>query len=340
MKFNIARQPLVPAFLTLVALAVVAMWKAGATGGNIPAEGALTAAGGELAVATPAELLIRLQAACPGWSRWIGGFLILFVGMSLGRLTVRYNLYSVGTCLAIPLYGAIAAGLPRQGQAFLPILTAAALLTLASKNYARSFCNGYGFDALFRASFYLGLLLLLLPAALPFILLLPLAIALFRRTLRETVVALAGLLLPILAFCYLNWGCGGHFSDPSHPLLPDTDLRRPSSPPPWQSSPEPRRTRRCPPDLVAVFYFLSDIYATGTKSRAIFIFYICLLALTVPAVCNPAAASRHHSPRSRTFRRTDALPFRADSPGLHADRLSDSTLLNGRNRPVAIIYLV
>ena len=29
MKFDIARQPLVPAFLTLAALAVVAMWNAG-----------------------------------------------------------------------------------------------------------------------------------------------------------------------------------------------------------------------------------------------------------------------------------------------------------------------
>ena len=29
MKFDIARQPLVPAFLTLAALAVVAMWSAG-----------------------------------------------------------------------------------------------------------------------------------------------------------------------------------------------------------------------------------------------------------------------------------------------------------------------
>lgn len=289
MKFNIARQPLVPAFLTLAALAVIAMWKAGPTTGNIPAESALTAAGGELAVATPAELLVRLQTACPGWSRWIGGFLILFVGMSLGRLTVRYNLYSVGTCLAIPLYGAIAAGLLDK-SCFLPILTAAALLTLASKNYARSFCNGYGFDTLFRASFYLGLLLLLLPAALPFILLMPLAIALFRRTLRETVVALAGLLLPILAFCYLNWGYGGLFTAPLRLHYQALTSGAPLA----AALAIPLRNLALLGgvlllDLAAVFYFLADIYAAGTKSRAIFIFYICLLALTVPAVCNPAA---------------------------------------------------
>ena len=135
MKFNIARQTLVPAFLTLVALAAFAMWSAGSPAGDLPV-GNPSPTGGELALSTPAELLARFQAASPGWSRWIGGFLILFVGMSLGRLTVRYNLYSVGTCLAIPLYGAITAGLLDK-ESFLTTLTAATLLALASRNYAR-----------------------------------------------------------------------------------------------------------------------------------------------------------------------------------------------------------
>ena len=288
MKFNIARQTLVPAFLTLVALAAFAMWSAGSPAGDLPV-GNPSPTSGELALSTPAELLARFQAACPGWSRWIGGFLILFVGMSLGRLTVRYNLYSVGTCLAIPLYGAITAGLLDK-ESFLTTLTAATLLALASRNYARSFCNGYGFDALFRASLYLGILMLIVPAALPFVLILPLAVALFRRTLRETVVAIAGLLLPILTFCYLNWGAGGDFIDP---LLRGYGLI---------TTGDPLATVLAIPgrklfllggilllDLTALFYFLSDIYAVGTRSRAIFIFFTCLLILNIPAACNPAA---------------------------------------------------
>lgn len=288
MKFNIARQTLVPAFLTLVALAAFAMWNAGSPAGDLPV-GNPSPTGRELALSTPAELLARFQAACPGWSRWIGGFLILFVGMSLGRLTVRYNLYSVGTCLAIPLYGAITAGLLDK-ESFLTTLTAATLLALASRNYARSFCNGYGFDALFRASLYLGILMLIVPAALPFVLILPLAVALFRRTLRETVVAIAGLLLPILTFCYLNWGAGGDFIDP---LLRGYGLI---------TTGDPLATVLAIPDrelfllggillldLTALFYFLSDIYAVGTRSRAIFIFFTCLLLLNIPAACNPAA---------------------------------------------------
>lgn len=109
-------------------------------------------------------------------------------------MTIRYNLYSVGTCLAIPLYGAIVCGLA-VGSDYLPAFTAAALLALSVKNFARSFCNGYGFDAIFRASLYLGLLPFVSTAALPLLLILPPAVLLFRRTLREAVVAVAGVLL-------------------------------------------------------------------------------------------------------------------------------------------------
>ena len=112
MKFDIARQPLVPAFLTLAALAVVAMWSAGGPAVSMAVQAGHAAgtvdigrnAAGALAVSPPGELLAQFQAAHPVWARWIAGLLMLFTGMSVGRLTVRYNLYSVGTCLAIPPY--------------------------------------------------------------------------------------------------------------------------------------------------------------------------------------------------------------------------------------------
>ena len=135
-------------------------------------------------------------------ARWIAGLLMLFTGMSIGRLTVRYNLYSVGTCLAIPLYGAIACGLAVGGDC-LTTFAASALLALATKNFCRSYCNGFGFDAIFRASLYIGLLPLVATAAAPLLILLPLAVMLFRRTLREVAVAVAGLLLPALTLCYV-----------------------------------------------------------------------------------------------------------------------------------------
>lgn len=92
MKFDIARQPLVPAFLTLAALAVVAMWNAGGPAVSMAVQAGHAAgtvdigrnAAGALAVSSPGELLAQFQAAHPVWARWIAGLLMLFTGMSVG----------------------------------------------------------------------------------------------------------------------------------------------------------------------------------------------------------------------------------------------------------------
>ena len=288
MKFDIARQPLVPAFLTLAALAVAAMWGAAGHGFD-PAQLNGTAAIQPEAATSPEALLLQFQTAHPVWARWIAGVLILFTGMCAGRMTIRYNLYSVGTCLAIPLYGAIVCGLA-VGDDFLPAFTASALLALSVKNFARSFCNGYGFDAIFRASLYLGLLPFVSTAALPLLLILPLAVLLFRRTLREVAVAAAGLLLPAFTICYINWGAGGEFTAPltalgnafiaGKPLMLFTAI--------------PFRNLILLGgilvlDLLAVLFFLSDIYAVGTKSRTILIYIISVLVLAAAVLCGPAA---------------------------------------------------
>ena len=283
MKFDIARQPLVPAFLTLAALAVVAMWSAGGPAVSMAVQAGHAAgtvdigrnAAGALAVSSPGELLAQFQAAHPVWARWIAGLLMLFTGMSVGRLTVRYNLYSVGTCLAIPLYGAIACGLAVGGDC-LTTFAASALLALATKNFCRSYCNGFGFDAIFRASLYIGLL--------------PLAVMLFRRTLREVAVAVAGLLLPALTLCYVNWAAGGEFlaqvAEPGSAFIAGTPLSLFLSTP-VQNLVLPGAVFLL--DLTALLFFLSDIYALGTKPRLIFIFNISALLLTAAALCGPAA---------------------------------------------------
>ena len=85
MKLDIARQPLVPAFLTLFVLAVTTMCCAGghllpAGSGGVPGE-----------VPLAGELLRQFQAACPVWARIAAGFMILFTGMCIGRIAIRYT---------------------------------------------------------------------------------------------------------------------------------------------------------------------------------------------------------------------------------------------------------
>ncbi|WP_418982419.1 hypothetical protein [Alistipes sp.] len=299
MKFDIARQPLVPAFLTLLAFAVAFACTIGPVPEVSGAVGPAIAANGHPAVGGPANAGLALtmpdrwpallQAARPGWSKAIAALLLLFTGLTAGRLAVRYNLYAVATCLGIPLFGLFVCGIG-SGTDYLSGLCTVALLALSVKHFARAFCNGYAFDALFRASFYLGLTLLSDPATLPLLLLLPLAVILFRRTLREAVVALAGLVLGPLALCYVNWGMGGDFAAPLASVV-QTFL-----------SGEPLGLFAALPlpqlvllggilllDLAAVFCLLTDMYAVGTKARFILLFNIGTLAAACGLLCGPAA---------------------------------------------------
>lgn len=314
MRFDISRQPLVPAFLTLFLLAAVAVWSLGTPALGMP-EGLRTtpaallhgsgiscvadgvpsvAAAGASAGAMlpmPGELLSRFQTAYPGWARFLAGFLLLFGGMCTGRMTVRYNLYAVSSCLAIPLYAVAAAGLATGGE-YLAAFAVAALLALAVKNFGRAFCNGYGFDPLFRGSFYLGSLLLLYPPALPLALLLPLAIMLFRRTLRETVVALFGFLLPFLFFAYVDWGAGGRF----WAAFVQTGMQFIHGTPftTLLQTPLPRLALAGSLlllDTLAILFLLADLYFVGTKARFILLYNIGVLALAAATLCGPAATS-------------------------------------------------
>lgn len=297
MQFEIARQPLVPAFLTLLALAVayastVGWESAGAlAAGSAPAVLADSATGGSasgLAFTQPDRLLALFQVSRPGWSKALAALFILFTGLTAGRLAVRYNLYAVATCLGIPLFGMIACGVGKGD--YLCGFVAAALLGLAVKHFSRSFCNGYAFDALFRASLYLALTILVIPSALPLLLLLPLAVVMFRRTLREAVVAVAGFAAAPLALCYVNWGMGGNFAAPLAYIL-DTFLA--GAPLGLFTALPP--TRWMLPgaflllDLAAVYCLLTDLYAVGTKARFILLFDVCALLLSAALLCGPAA---------------------------------------------------
>lgn len=298
MKFDIARQPLVPAFLTLLLLTVVMLWGAGEP---LHASPENTAAGTiaetapipGLQLRMPATLLHLFQTAHPALTRWIGALLILLGGLSITRLALRANLYTVSTCLALPLYGVGIAAAGLRGD-FLTNLTACTLLVLALRNYCRSFGNGYRFDALFRASLYLGTLLLLRASLLPLLLLLPLAVLIFRRTLREAAVACAGLLLPAAAICYVNWGCGGDFIAPLRALAPSICNGVPLALLPRLTAPDeiPHTILTALTALLALFATLhirAEYLSVGIKPRFILIFIAILLLLLILSLGGPDA---------------------------------------------------
>lgn len=288
MKIDIARQPLIPAFLTLAVLVAVAMWNVDLAN-NIPVPQPASATDGSLAITLPQVWIATFQEAHPGWSKWIAALLLLLAGTAIGKTSVRYNLYSVGTCLAIPLFGCLVNNFV-IGDHFLTATLITTLLILSFKNFCRSFCNGFGFDALFRASLYLGVLLLIEPAAIPLLLLLPLTLILFRRTLREATVAVVSFLLPGLTIAYLNWGAGGDFLAPfilsARTFVDGAPLQLLSALSLQQLAVLGGIIAL---DLLSILFFFTDLYTVGSKARLILILNIGMLVLTVASLCGPAA---------------------------------------------------
>ena len=104
MRFDLVKMPLVPAFLTLAALAAFGLGCLPTGAPVADPRGAI--APGSLPLLPLGAALDRFQALFPLGAKLLGGLLLLFTGSSLGRLSMRYNLYVTTTCLALPLYGA------------------------------------------------------------------------------------------------------------------------------------------------------------------------------------------------------------------------------------------
>lgn len=282
MKFDVVRQPLLAAFLTLLAFAAIAAMHAGRAGIPIgpPIE----------APSILGDTVTLWQAAHPSLARVLGAFLLFYAGILLGRATVRYALYAVHTYLTIPLFGILAATFTADGT-FLVGCLACMLLILSMCNYYASFRNGaYAFDRIFRASLYLGVLPLLYTPALLLGLVVPVAFVVFKRSAREQLVAIAGYLLPLVAWSYLSWAAGHGFTDAARQLwtafLAPTGYSVPDLAPATMAA---YLTTLFLVGCSALCYYL-DLYAAGSKSRSILLFNLVLFGLTVAMGCLPSAS--------------------------------------------------
>ena len=292
MKFDIARQPFVPAFLTLliVAWVWVSHFDPTLTASAYPFACPKTDQG--LMFCLPNALLAAFSLTHPVWTKVVSVCLLLFTGASIGRMTLRYNLYSVGTCLSIPLMLILALLIGCEGLNLVSIL-GMMLFALAIKNYGRSFKNGYTFDANFRAAMYVGMLVSLMPATILLVLIVPLALFMFHRTVREAVVSLFGLVLFPLVLCYVNWGMGGAFFAPvlvgaeqvieSLPLANFVGL---------SVVQYLGFALVLVLDIVGVYTFLTNLYSVGTKPRFILLYTVVVFFVLLVLLFVPSASSR------------------------------------------------
>lgn len=284
----LARQLFVPAFLTLLLLGIAAFWFAPTpAAAPLPEAQALDPG---LAFALPAEAIRRFEALFPTAARILALFVLLLGGIAVGRISVRSNLYGVNTCLSIPLFGIFVCCLagPYRSPG---LLLATLLLAYSVKRYCEALRDGFSFDALFRASCALGLLVLVRPAALPLLLMLPLAVLLFHRTRRESVVALTGVLFAPALCCYLNWSFGGSFTAPAAALWNDLATGEPgllfrSGFAPWMGVAAALLLL----DVCGIASVWANLYSVGARARALLLFNIGVLLFALGLLAGPAAA--------------------------------------------------
>ena len=114
----------------------------------------------------------------------------------LAGMIVRYSVSAVRTYLPMAVYAMTAYGICFPAGSVSATLVPL-LLILGSTQMIAAFKRSYQFEHVFKSAFCIGLLPMLYAPALPLVLIVPVTLVLYRRTLREAVVAAAGLLLQI-----------------------------------------------------------------------------------------------------------------------------------------------
>lgn len=283
MGLDVVRQPLMAAFVTQLVFAVAAM---ACTDGVYLDSGAATEVHSLLG-----GHLTQVQQMWPLAAKILCALVIFLSGVSVGRMTVRYGLYAVHTYLAIPFYGIFACGLFISGE-YLVQYFAAALFILSMKNFYAGFCCGaFGFGEIFRASFLLGLILLIYTPAVVLSVVVLLAVVVFKRSVREFLVGVVGYLLPLFAVCYLNWAAGGAFTAP-FAVLSETFLTAGGFSVYGLSLPVSILSGvSVVLFLCAALSYFFDMYAGGAKSRSILLFNLFLFLIMGSMFFLPCASS-------------------------------------------------
>lgn len=285
MNFSIVRQTLGQALIMLLVFAVITA-VAGVTGTTLVPEQLPRG----MALSLPGEMLQHVEGLYPVVSSIVALVLFAAAGLATGRLTVRYNIYSSPTFMAMSLFAMVACGLS-GGEDLLSNLVLAALFAFSCKNFSGSIVNGYGFDAIFCGAFYLGIMPLIDSGCAILLPMVPVALLLFRRTSREAVVALVGVLLPLMVFSYLNWAMDGDFRAPMYYILRafsgdgffDVVLAMPVQR--WVLLGFVLLL-----SIVASGIFISGFFSMSTRSRYILIYHIIASIVVVAGLLLPAAS--------------------------------------------------
>jgi hypothetical protein len=155
-----------------------------------------------------ASALTRLSSNFWWIAAICAGVFVLWTLVIVVQLTVKYTPATNRNYLSAQIFLVVGCGITISGEALAGYI-AAWLFALSVRQFAFSLHKGYRFAEVFRAGFYLGLIpLLYAPAAMIAILAVPVALVIYRRSLREFVVCLTGLAVPVPAAGFVYWSVG------------------------------------------------------------------------------------------------------------------------------------
>lgn len=280
MSFNIAKQGLLLAILTLLLITITTM----------VSMSDVTVVPSNLGII--GSSILDFQNNNPIWSSIISSILIILTGFGVGRLTVRYNLYVNSSSLAIPIYGVFACGIVMIDD-YLIAYIISYLLMFAIKLYFLGYkLTKYGFDSIFKGSLILGLMPYIYPASILLILLIPISILQFRRSSKEFIVSVSGFILPSLLISYTSWML---LDEPWVYILnlKESILQNITTEVVWYLPIYTLIVLGCYTliFLVSCYYYMKNRYCSSTKALNIVIFNIYLLLSTVVMLFMPAATT-------------------------------------------------
>lgn len=140
--------------------------------------------------------------------------MLVVISLMLTRYMSHNLAFPPKRYLPAMLYLIACCGIFFGGYSF-SVLLAALLVVSACRVLASSFVREESFGISFRGAFLMGIAPVIYPRSAPLLLLVPVAMALFRRGRRETLAAVIGSLLPVVFWSYWIWANGGALTAPA-----------------------------------------------------------------------------------------------------------------------------
>lgn len=145
------------------------------------------------------------------WGALLSGLMFFVAAIVINRTTVKIGLFGGFSALPVSIFGFFACGILLSPN----MVTAAAtalMLSLALLFLLRSIQFVGEKEALFTGALMLGVLPIIYPPTITFVLILPIVMFIAPLNIRQAIIITTGYLLPILGASYLNWYLGGDIS--------------------------------------------------------------------------------------------------------------------------------